>query len=219
MQRVHNIKEEKASCGFGLMAQMDNKPSHWLLETAIYSLSRLSHRGAISPDGKTGDGCGILMKKPDGFLRTLAKEAGVELGSLYGVGCIFLSQDKLLAANALARLEKELRQEKLKLVWQRSLPINPEACGEGALQSLPQFIQVFINTSETMDEASFEDQFGKAKAGFVSRSQSYLYDQGAYQKHTLAEFEDNVVRILEATLRDNGQPTQSPKWAGAIEVN
>ena len=145
------------------MAQMDNKPSHWLLKTAIYSLSRLSHRGAISPDGKTGDGCGILMKKPDAFLRALASEANIKLSQLYAVGSIFLSQDKLLASNALARLEKELRQEKLELVWQRPLPINPEACGEAALESIPQFVQVFINAPEAMDEASFERHLYKAR--------------------------------------------------------
>ncbi len=26
---------EKDSCGFGLIAQMDEKPSHWLVSTAI----------------------------------------------------------------------------------------------------------------------------------------------------------------------------------------
>ncbi len=201
MQRVHNIKEEKASCGFGLMAQMDNKPSHWLLETAIYSLSRLSHRGAIAPDGKTGDGCGILMKKPDAFLRTLANEAGIKLSPLYAAGSIFLSQDKLLAANAIARLEKELHQEKLELVWQRSLPINAEACGENALQSIPQFVQIFINAPEAMDEQSFERHLYKARRRselaleakdptfyIASLSCRMLSYKGMIMPHNLSEF-------------------------------
>ncbi len=48
---------EKDSCGFGLIANLDDQPSHWLVKTAIASLNRLSHRGAIAADGKTGDGC------------------------------------------------------------------------------------------------------------------------------------------------------------------
>ena len=36
---------EKDSCGFGLIAQMDNRPSHWLVQTAINALARLTHRG------------------------------------------------------------------------------------------------------------------------------------------------------------------------------
>ncbi|MCP4410457.1 MAG: hypothetical protein GY807_22485 [Gammaproteobacteria bacterium] len=60
---------EKDGCGFGLIAQMDGVASHWLVRTAIQSLGRLTHRGAITADGKTGDSCGILLKKPEAFLR------------------------------------------------------------------------------------------------------------------------------------------------------
>ena len=58
---------EKGSCGFGLIAHMDDQPSHWLVRTAITALERLTHRGAVAADGKTGDGCGLLLKKPDAF--------------------------------------------------------------------------------------------------------------------------------------------------------
>ena len=56
---------ERDGCGFGLIASLDDKPSHWLVQTAIASLNRLTHRGAIASDGKTGDGCGLLLKKPE----------------------------------------------------------------------------------------------------------------------------------------------------------
>src|SRR3546814_18109941 len=63
---------EKDSCGFGLIVHMDDQPSHKLVQTAITALARMTHRGAVAADGKTGDGCGLLMKKPDVFLRTVA---------------------------------------------------------------------------------------------------------------------------------------------------
>ena len=66
---LYSPRFEHDSCGFGLIAQMDDRPSHWLVRTAIDALARLTHRGAIAADGKTGDGCGLLLKKPDGFLR------------------------------------------------------------------------------------------------------------------------------------------------------
>ncbi len=59
---------EKENCGFGLIVQADNQPSHWLVKTAIHALARLTHRGAVAADGKTGDGCGLLLKKPDAFM-------------------------------------------------------------------------------------------------------------------------------------------------------
>jgi glutamate synthase (NADPH) large chain len=40
---------------------------------------RLTHRGAVAADGKTGDGCGLLLKKPDEFLRHVAAEAGIRV--------------------------------------------------------------------------------------------------------------------------------------------
>ncbi|MCK7577022.1 MAG: hypothetical protein MZV65_15085 [Chromatiales bacterium] len=59
---------------------MDNQPSHWLVQTSIASLARLTHRGAVAADGKSGDGCGLLMQLPDAFLRQAAAEAGITLG-------------------------------------------------------------------------------------------------------------------------------------------
>jgi glutamate synthase (NADPH/NADH) large chain len=61
--------EFKDNCGFGLIAHMEGDASHDLLKTAIESLTCMTHRGGIAADGKTGDGCGLLIQKPDGFLR------------------------------------------------------------------------------------------------------------------------------------------------------
>ncbi len=52
----------KDNCGFGLLASIDNKPSHRNLDDAVRALSRMMHRGAIAADGKTGDGSGLLLK-------------------------------------------------------------------------------------------------------------------------------------------------------------
>jgi glutamate synthase (NADPH/NADH) large chain len=147
---------ERDNCGFGLIAQMDNQPSHWLLETAIGALMRLTHRGAVAADGKTGDGCGLLLKKPDGFLRTVADEHGFKLRDLYSVGMVFLSQDPKLATLARQTLEAELQRDGLAVLGWRTVPTNPEACGEEALKSLPLIEQVFVNADAGMDETEFE---------------------------------------------------------------
>ncbi|MBD3618558.1 MAG: glutamate synthase large subunit [Chromatiales bacterium] len=147
---------ERDNCGFGLIAQMDNQPSHWLVDTAIHALERLTHRGAVAADGKTGDGCGLLLKKPDGFLRSIAAEAGIELGALYGVGMVFLSTDATQAASAREVLEAQLREEGLIVAGWREVPTNPEACGEEALKTLPAIMQVFVNAPEGMDETVLE---------------------------------------------------------------
>src|SRR3977135_1491591 len=91
---------EKDSCGFGLIASLDDVASHWVLQTAISSLNRLTHRGAIAADGKTGDGCGLLTRQPPAFLRAAAKEAGLTLAPLFAAGLVFLNRDEAKAAHA-----------------------------------------------------------------------------------------------------------------------
>ena len=74
------------SCGFGLIANLDDLPSHWVVATAIDALARLTHRGAVAADGKTGDGCGLLIKFPESFLRVVGEEAGLRLAGRFAAG-------------------------------------------------------------------------------------------------------------------------------------
>src|ERR1700757_3727425 len=99
---------ERDSCGFGLIASLDDATTHALVRTAIASLNRLTHRGAIAADGKTGDGCGLLLKKPETFLRAVAAEAGIELDERFASGFVFLNQDPALAQRARDILEAQL---------------------------------------------------------------------------------------------------------------
>ncbi|MCG6886787.1 MAG: glutamate synthase large subunit [Proteobacteria bacterium] len=147
---------ERDNCGFGLIAQMDGKPSHWLLETAIGALARLTHRGAVAADGKTGDGCGLLLKKPDGFLRTVATELGFALADNYAVGMVFLNPGEKWASSARQTLTAELEQEGLEVAGWRRTPTDSTACGEEALRTLPIIEQVFVNAPAGMDGADFE---------------------------------------------------------------
>ena len=84
---------EKDSCGFGLIANIDNKPSHWLIETAITALERLTHRGAVASDGKSGDVCGILLKLPEFFFRSIANQEKIKIAKNFAVGMFFLNPD------------------------------------------------------------------------------------------------------------------------------
>ena len=146
---------ERDSCGFGLIANLDDQPSHWLVKTAIGSLNRLTHRGAVAADGKTGDGCGLLLKKPERFLRAVAQEAGLTLGLRFGTGIAFLSTYDDVAARAKAALEAQIRREGLVVAGWRTVPTNPDACGAEALRTLPRIEQVFVTCLDDIDEASF----------------------------------------------------------------
>ncbi|MEN8719396.1 MAG: glutamate synthase large subunit [Oceanococcaceae bacterium] len=147
---------ERASCGFGLIAHIHNRPSHWLVKTAIDALARLTHRGAVAADGKSGDGCGILMKKPDRFLRHAASEHGWTLNELYAVGNVFLSTDETIAAESRAALESTLASQGLNVCGWRVVPTDSSVCGEQALAMLPRVEQVFVNCPTGVPLFDFE---------------------------------------------------------------
>jgi glutamate synthase (NADPH/NADH) large chain len=135
----------KDNCGFGLMAHMEGRPSHKLVRTAITSLARMAHRGGIAADGRTGDGCGLLLQKPDSFFQAIAKEEGWALGGRYGIGMVFLSRDADKAQSAMEIIDEELVTETLTVVGWREVPVNPEVLGELAKKSMPRIAQVIVN--------------------------------------------------------------------------
>ncbi|MBY5993563.1 glutamate synthase large subunit [Ferrimonas balearica] len=136
---------ERENCGFGLIAHMEGEASHRVVRTAISALDRLQHRGAIGADGKTGDGCGLLIKKPDAFFQRIAEESGWRLSSKYAVGMIMLGQDPVRAHHAKSVLQQELERETLSVLGWRDVPVNLDSLGAIAAQSVPTFAQVFVN--------------------------------------------------------------------------
>ncbi len=155
-QGLYRPEFEKDSCGFGLIAHMDGVPSHWLVKTAISALARLTHRGAVAADGKTGDGCGLLLKRPDKLLQEIAAEKNFTLAAQYAVGMVFLSPDSATADKARKQLESELKREGLLVSGWREVPTDTKACGSEALKSLPQIEQIFVNAPDDMDVDAFE---------------------------------------------------------------
>ena len=77
---MHTPGAELDACGIGFVADANGAASRGILDAVLEGLARVGHRGAVAADGKTGDGCGLLLKRPEGFLRAVAAEAGIELG-------------------------------------------------------------------------------------------------------------------------------------------
>jgi len=147
---------ERDNCGFGLIAQMDGEPSHWLISTAISALARLTHRGAVAADGKTGDGCGLLMAMPDAFMRRAASEQGYELADTFATGLVFLSNNQTQQQFAQSVLDEEIASQGLTVAGWRTLPTDESALGEQAKGSVPLIRQVFVNAQGCADQNDFE---------------------------------------------------------------
>ncbi|WP_230660834.1 glutamate synthase large subunit [Psychrobacter sp. I-STPA10] len=136
------------NCGFGLIAHIEGNQSHDLVKTAIHSLSCMTHRGGVAADGKTGDGCGLLMAKPTEFFQAIATELGFELAKNYAVGMVFVNLDDELAAQSQSVLTAQIEAQGLSVAGWRDVPVDLDIVGEIAYESLPAFKQVFVNAAE-----------------------------------------------------------------------
>ncbi len=136
---------EKDNCGFGLIAHIEGESSHKVVRTAIHALARMQHRGAILADGKTGDGCGLLLQKPGRFFQMVAEEKGWHLAKNYAVGMVFFSREHEQAETTRLIVEQEVLHETLSIVGWREVPTNEDILGDIALSSSPRIEQLFIN--------------------------------------------------------------------------
>lgn len=173
---LYNPEFERDSCGFGLIANLDDLPSHWVVETAVAALERLTHRGAVAADGKTGDGCGLLIKFPFAFLRAVGEELGFALSHRFAAGSVFLSQDDAAATAARDVISHAIEEIGLEVAGWREVPLNPGACGEKALATLPRIEQVFVNAPQGMRRGRFNRRLFLARR----RAENRVVDSETY---------------------------------------
>ena len=141
----------KDNCGFGLLCSIDNTPTHQNLEDAVTSLSRMMHRGAIAADGKTGDGSGLLLSLPKSFFEIEASKSGTELPEKYAVAMVFSRNESDFKV-----IERICKNNDLKIVYTRTVPIDTDALGEQALSSLPSIKQIFVAPQGVVAVERFE---------------------------------------------------------------
>src|SRR5690554_6997624 len=124
-QGLYRLDEFRDNCGFGLIAHINGEASHKLLATGIEALTCMTHRGGINADGKTGDGCGLLIQKPDEFLRAEARALfSQELGEQYALGSVMLSLDQSQRELARRVMEEEASAQQLAVVGWRVVPTD-----------------------------------------------------------------------------------------------
>jgi len=142
----------KDNCGFGLLASIDNNPTHKNVEDAITALSRMMHRGAIAADGKSGDGSGLLFSMPKDFFRKVARENGIDLPETFGIGVIFSTDESQKEI-----VEEYCQRNDLKVVLWREVPVNIDVLGDLALKTMPKIYHAFITPNSIIAIRRFEE--------------------------------------------------------------
>ncbi|MBI3323813.1 MAG: glutamate synthase large subunit [Candidatus Omnitrophica bacterium] len=151
---------EKDSCGVGFVADVSGKPSHRILRMAVQGVCCVTHRGAVSADGKSGDGAGILTQIPRKlFARELARLGNGKANAQdLAIGVFFLPQNPSARLSAKGIVERIVREQGLVLHGWREVPVNPDALGEKALATLPTIQHLLIGRPAELAVDLFERQ-------------------------------------------------------------
>ncbi len=153
---LYDPRFEHDACGVGMVARLDNVPTHEVIARAITALENLEHRGASGADPCTGDGAGILMQMPDELLRAVVDFELPPLG-FYGVLMCFLPTELAARQRLEALLERIVREEGQQLLGWRDVPIDEQHTGEVAAACRPAIRQLFVGAGA--DQQNDRDAF------------------------------------------------------------
>lgn len=158
-QGLYDPQFEHDSCGVGFVCNIKGEKSNAIVRQGIEFLHRLSHRGAVGSDPKTGDGAGILIQMPHEFFAKACVKQNITLPSPgeYGTGLVFLPQDANERAFCKEAFEKVVKEQGQILLGWRNVPIDDSDIGGGAKMTQPIFAQIFIQRNKNLnDELDFE---------------------------------------------------------------
>jgi glutamate synthase (ferredoxin) len=148
---------ERDACGVGFVATCQGTPSRTVLDHALRALRKLAHRGAVSADGRTGDGAGVLTQLPHALLRRELDASGiaVEADDDLAVGVFFVANDAPFE-RMYAAIDEEIDASPLRRLMWRDPPLDDGALGEHALAKRPIIRQVLLARPPGLDGAGFE---------------------------------------------------------------
>ena len=142
-QGLYDPNYEHDNCGAGFICSLQGKKTNDIIHKALDILDCLEHRGAVSADGKTGDGAGILIEIPHAFLVTQCNFKLPELHK-YAVGMVFLPKKENQRSYCVGVLEKEIEKQGLQVLGWRKVPVNTEVVGKIAALTEPHIMQIFV---------------------------------------------------------------------------
>ncbi len=157
---------EHDNCGAGFICSLEGKKSNDIIHKALKILECLEHRGAVSSDGKTGDGAGILTDIPHELFLKKCSFKIPDFGN-YAVGNVFLPNKVNQRTYCESIFEKHLKDQGLKVLGWRVLPVDPSVLGDIAKKTQPFIKQIFVSKSSTSQD-DFEFNFKL----FISRKKA-----------------------------------------------
>ena len=178
-QGLYSPDYEHDNCGAGFICSLKGEKTNDIIPKALNILTCLEHRGAVSSDGKTGDGAGILIEIPHDFF---VKQCNFDLPNAYdyAVGMVFLPQ-KINQLNFCVDIfEKEIDKQGLQILGWRNVPVNSKVVGSIAAKSQPVIKQVFVGKGKNkLSDIEFNTKL------FIARkiAENEIYNSVLHQKN------------------------------------
>ena len=157
---------EHDNCGAGFICSLKGIKSNDIIHKALEILEKLEHRGAVSSDGKTGDGAGILIDIPHDFFMANCSFKLPKAGS-YAVSNVFLPKKENQQTYCIQVFEKHVKEQGLQILGWRNVPVDISVLGELAAKTQPFIKQVFIGK-----ENAKQDDFQFNLKMFVARKKA-----------------------------------------------
>ncbi|CAM4118923.1 glutamate synthase large subunit [Gillisia hiemivivida] len=162
-QGLYSPEFEHENCGAGFICNLKGKKSNDIIHKALEILEKLEHRGAVSSDGKTGDGAGILIDIPHDFF---VENCDFEIPESreYAMGNVFLPRKLNQREYCKKIFEEQLILKGLVLLGWRKVPVDNEHLGAIAAEVEPFIEQIFVGKPEDgLGDQKFQIQLFAAR--------------------------------------------------------
>jgi len=149
---LYDPANEHDACGVAMVATLNKLPTHEIVSKALTALRNLEHRGASGAEVDSGDGAGILIQIPDKFYRSVVN-FDLPKASEYATGIFFVKPGETGYQESIEKIAKE---EGLKVLGWRDVPINSKSLGKTAISVMPEFKQIFISGGKKENDLVLE---------------------------------------------------------------
>ena len=146
-QGLYDPQFEHDNCGAGFICSLEGRRTNDIIHKALDILVKLEHRGAVSADGKTGDGAGILIDIPHDYLQQVC-DFDLPDPTDYSLGMVFLPAKENQRQFCVTTLNEAFENQGLEVIGWREVPTNQMVVGEIAGRTLPHIEQVFVRPAE-----------------------------------------------------------------------
>ncbi|MEM9481906.1 MAG: glutamate synthase large subunit, partial [Verrucomicrobiota bacterium] len=171
---LHSFDREHDNCGVGLVAHIEGVRSHRVLAYGLESVARVTHRGALDADGKTGDGAGVGTQIPYKLFLPIAEELGTPIANpeKLAIGMFFMPVEEAARLSVMKIVTELCASRDFKVIGWRDVPVDESELGDKARSTCPVIEQLLLEVPAHIDGDTAERQLFLIRRAIEKRAAS-----------------------------------------------